>query len=152
MIHGQTKQAESANAFAQNTAKAAPWWIALGVTGVAIAILTGKAPMLASLTLIGIGSDADLARRLREALEAEGTRAVPSNPAVVAGFVRRVHALMYLILAAFTWASLLHMTPMDESGTFARWWLAGDLIVAAVLAFGYARLARRYSGCQLRSG
>ncbi len=140
MIHGHTEHSD--DAFAHTTAKAAPWWIAIGVTGVVIALLSGKAPMLASLALIGIGSDADLARRLREALAAEGDRIAASNPAIAAGMVRRVHAAMYLVLAAFTWASLLHMTGQDDQ--VARWWLAGDLTAGALLAFGYARLARRH--------
>lgn len=131
--------------FEQATAKAAPWWIALGVTGVAVAILTGNAPLLASLTLIGLGSDADLARRLREALAAEGDLAEASNPALVAGFVRRLHAAMYVVLVVFAWASLLHLTgePGGESAA-SRWWLAGDLAGSAAMAFGYARLARRH--------
>jgi len=130
---------------AQSAAKAAPWWIAIGVTGVAVAVLSGQAPLLASLALIGIGSDADLARRLREAMDAQGDLAGGGHPAVVAGFVRRVHAGMYAVLVFFAWASLLHLTGSDNdpSGA-ARWWLAADVAGAAVLALGYARLARRH--------
>lgn len=128
--------------FEEATAKAAPWWIAIGVIGVAVAVVSGQSPLLTSLALIGIGSDADLARRLREALVAEGDRVQASNPALVAGLFRRVHAAMYLILVAFTWASLLHMTGQDASTS--RWWLAGDLAAGSLLAFGYARLARRH--------
>ena len=135
--------------FEQATAKAAPWWIALGVIGVAVAILTGSAPLLASLTLIGIGSDADLARRLREALASEGDLAEASNPALVAGFVRRLHAAMYVVLLnvvliVFAWSSLLHLTGRAADDDASRWWLAADLAGSAILAFGYARLARRH--------
>ncbi|QDT70663.1 hypothetical protein MalM25_36180 [Planctomycetes bacterium MalM25] len=133
--------------FQQATAKAAPWGIALGVTGVAVAVLTGNAPLLASLTLIGLGSDADLARRLREAIAAEDDLAEASNPALVAGFIRRVHAAMYLLLVVFAWASLLHLTGQSAEGLDgARWWLAGDLAGSAAMAFAYARLARRQHG------
>lgn len=133
------------HAFEQTTAKVAPWWIALGVTGVAIAAMTGNAPLLLSMTLIGMGSDADLARRLREAMAAESELSRASNPAVIAGFVRRVHAAMYGVLLFFAWASLLHLTGQSggsEDG--ARWWLAGDVAAAAVLGLGYVRLARRH--------
>lgn len=129
--------------FEEVSAKAAPWWIALGVIGVAVAILTGNAPLLASLTLIGIGSDADLARRLREALASEGDLAEASNPALVAGFVRRLHAAMYVVLIVFAWSSLLHLTGQAADDGASRWWLAGDLVGSATLAFGYARLVRR---------
>lgn len=143
MIHAPSEQA-----FEQTTAKVAPWWIAIGVTGVAIGVLTGKAPLLLSLTLIGMGSDADLARRLREALAAEGELSIASNPALVAGFVRRVHAAMYGVLFFFAWASLLHLslnvTGQSEGTNSARWWLAGDVAAAAVLGLGYIRLARRH--------
>ncbi len=131
--------------FEQLTAKAAPWWIALGVTGVAVAILSGAAPLLASLTLIGLGSDADLARRLREALAAEGDLAQASNPALIAGFIRRVHAAMYVVLIVFAWSSLLHLTGQSAGEAIgARWWLAADLVSSVTLAFGYARLAQRH--------
>lgn len=135
----------SEQTFEQTTAKVAPWWIAIGVTGVAIAAMTGKAPLLLSMTLIGMGSDADLARRLREAMAAEGELSRASNPALIAGFVRRVHAAMYGVLFFFAWASLLHLSAQSgEASGLARWWLAGDVAVAALLALGYARLARRH--------
>ncbi len=126
--------------------QAAPWWIALGVTGVAIALTSGHGPLLASITLIGIGSDADLTRRLHQAIADHGDDA-PSDEsiALVAGFTRRVHAGMYLLLLTFAWASLLHLAGQDADPAGARWWLAGDLFASAVLGLGYTRLVRRHA-------
>lgn len=131
--------------FEQTAAKAAPWWIALGVTGVAVALHTGAAPLLASVTLIGIGSDADLARRLREALAARAElAALPGATAHVAVAARRVHAAMYVLLVALAWASLLHLIGQGPDAPVGRWWLAADLVASAALALGYARLASRH--------
>lgn len=148
-MHAPTEHAEPTDAFANATAKAAPWWIGLGVIGVAVAVLSGSAPLLASLTLIGIGSDADLARRLREAMASEDDAFGESlrraaDPALIGGFVRRVHAAMYVLLVVVAWASLLHLAGQTDGLTTARWWLAGDLAASAVLALGYSRLARRH--------
>ncbi|MEO0530771.1 MAG: hypothetical protein AAF266_09395 [Planctomycetota bacterium] len=149
MYHAPSEHASPSDAFANATAKAAPWWIGLGVIGVAVAIMAGPAPLLASLTLIGIGSDADLARRLREAIASEDDAFGESlrraaDPALVGGFVRRVHAAMYVLLVVFAWASLLHLAGGAGAVSTDRWWLAGDLAASAVLALGYARLARRF--------
>ncbi|WP_146444082.1 hypothetical protein [Botrimarina colliarenosi] len=123
---------------------AAPWWIALGVTGVAITLTSGSGPLLSSVALIGIGSDADISRRLREAIASDVNNASSdSQAAAVAGFVRRVHVGMYLLLLAFAWASLLHLSGQSVNAGEARWWLAGDLAASAVLGLGYARLSRR---------
>lgn len=125
--------------------QAAPWWIALGVIGVAITLTSGSGPLLASVTLIGIGSDADLARRLREAIAAEADDAPHgASVAFVAGFIRRVHAAMYLLLLTLAWASLLHLAGQSVDPASARWWLAGDLMTSAVLGLGYFRLVRRH--------
>lgn len=128
-------------------ASAAPWWIALGVTGVAASIVSGHGPLLSSLALVGIGSDADLGRRLREALAADQPTSNPTvDPAAIAGLVRRVHAGMYALLIVFAWASLLHLASQSGEATMSRWWLAGDLALAAIFAFGYGRLLRRAQG------
>lgn len=150
VLHAPTEHVEPNDAFATATAKASPWWIGLGVIGVAAAILSGSAPLLASLTLIGIGSDADLARRLREAIASEDDALGESlrrtaDPALIGGFVRRVHAAMYVLLIVFAWASLLHLAGQPDGLGTARWWLAGDLAASAIIAIGYARLARRHA-------
>ncbi|MEQ8848391.1 hypothetical protein [Botrimarina sp.] len=122
---------------------AAPWWIGLGLTGVAVTLAGGESPLLSSLALVGIGSDADIARRLREAQAASVGEPHGVDPAVVAGVVRRVHAAMYAGLIVFAWASLLHLAGDSEAATPVRYWLAADVAVAAFLAIGYTRLARR---------
>ncbi len=133
------------DALPDRISQAAPWWIGIGITGVAITLSSGSGPLLASLALVGIGSDADIARRLREAITAQGDDIPPGmNPAVVAGMVRRVHAGMYLLLVAFAWASMLHLAGQSVDPTAARCWLAIDLAAATALGVGYSRLARRH--------
>ena len=133
------------DALPNRISRAAPWWIGLGITGVTVTLASGSGPLLVSLALIGIGSDADIARRLREAIAAKGDN-VPRgvNPSIVAGFARRIHAAMYMLLLAFAWASMLHLAGQATDPATARWWLAIDLAAASVLAFGYSRLARRH--------
>ena len=116
------------------------------ITGVAITLSSGSGPLLVSLALIGIGSDADIGRRLREAMATQGDDLPRGmNPSIVAGFVRRIHAAMYLLLLAFAWASMLHLAGQAVDPAAARWWLAIDLAAATVLGFGYSRLVRRHA-------
>jgi hypothetical protein len=140
------------DALPQRISQAAPWWIGLGITGVAIIVSSGSGPLLTCFALIGIGADADIARRLREARAAQGealgmAEGIESprrvTPSVVAGFVRPIHAAMYLLLLSFAWASLLHLAGQATDPATARWWLAIDLAAASVLGYGYSRLARR---------
>ncbi|QDV72242.1 hypothetical protein K2D_03680 [Planctomycetes bacterium K2D] len=132
------------DALPDRISQAAPWWIGIGITGVAITLSSGSGPLLASFALIGIGSDADIARRLREAIAAQGDDLPRGmNPSIVAGFVRRFHAAMYLLLISVAWAAMLHLSGQSSDPDTARWWLASDLAAATVLGFGYSRLARR---------
>jgi hypothetical protein len=128
--------------------RAAPWWIGLGITGVTVTLASGSGPLLTCFALIGVGADADIARRLREArafqAESQGIESPQRmTPSVVACFVRPIHAAMYLLLLSFAWASLLHLTGQATDPATARWWLAIDLAAASVLGYGYSRLARR---------
>jgi hypothetical protein len=138
------------DALPDRISQAAPWWIGIGIAGVTITLASGSGPLLASFALVGIGSDADIARRLREAVAAQGDDLPPGmnpppgvNPAFVAGMARRVHAGMYLLLVAFAWAAMLHLAGQATDPAAARGWLAIDLAAATVLGFGYSRLARR---------
>lgn len=138
----ETMHLPTAETLNHRLSSAAPWWIGLGLVGVAVTLAGGDSPLLASLALVGIGSDADLGRRLREARAASLDEASHVDPAVVAGFVRRVHAAMYALLIVFAWASLLHLTAGHDASVAARYWLAADVAVAAFLALGYYRLTR----------
>jgi hypothetical protein len=140
------------DALPHRLSRAAPWWIGLGITGVTVTVASGSGPLLTCFALIGIGADADIARRLREARAAQRealgiTQGIQSprrvTPSVVAGFVRPIHAAMYLLLLSFAWASLLHLAGQATDPAAARWWLAIDLAAASVLGYGYSRLARR---------
>ena len=123
---------------ADRLAAAAPWWIALGVAGVTLSVLGAPVPLLACLTLVGLGADADLARRFRQAVAAEGGA---YGLASIGGLLRGLHAFMYATLVLVAWASLLDMAGASVS----RAWLALDVVAAAVLVAGYARLTRRAS-------
>ena len=136
------------DALPNRISRAAPWWIGLGITGVTVTLAIGSGPLLTCFALIGVGADADIARRLREARafqqERQGVESLRRvSPSIVAGFVRPIHAAMYLLLLSFAWASLLDLAGQASDPAAARWWLAVDLAAAAVLGYGYSRLARR---------
>ena len=139
------------DALPDRISQAAPWWIGLGITGVTVTLAAGSGPLLACFALIGIGADADIARRLREAQAVQDSARLASGmesarrgtPSIVAGFVRRMDAAMYLLLLSFAWASLLHLAGQSSDPAAARWWLAVDLAAAAVLGLGYVRVVRR---------
>ena len=135
------------DALPDRISQAAPWWIGLGITGVTITLASGSGPLLASFALIGIGADADIARRLRETRAVQGEAsgrdsARRATPSFFAGFVRRLHAALYLLLLSFAWASMLHLVDYSSNPETARWWLAADLAAAVVLGLGYYRVAR----------
>lgn len=132
--------ASPAPPIADRLASAAPWWIALGVAGVTLGVFGSPVPMLACLTLIGLGADADLARRFREALAAEGTA---GGLAAAGGLLRGLHAVMYAGLVLLAWGSLLDVADQTGGAGYARWWLTADVLVAALLLAGYLRLQRR---------
>lgn len=131
----------------ERLASAGPWWIVLGLGGVVLSVCGAPAPLLASLTLVGMGADADLGRRLAAAARA-ATDAHPiedeHTPLVVrfATALRWAHAVLYAVLIFAAWSALLDLASRGE-GPLGRLTLAGDLLIAALLLSGYARLCRR---------
>ena len=113
---------------------AAPWLILLGVAGISLALFGVPAPVLSCVLLIGLGADADLARRA-SMFEAVGY-------GWVVGPVRSVHAVMYVGLYTIGWSAMAAVA----AGAAARTLLAIDLAISVVLLVGAARLSEPRSG------
>ena len=112
---------------------AAPWLMLLGVLGIALALFGVPAPVLSCVLLVGLGADADLARR--------GPMFEAAGYGWVVGPVRSIHAVMYVGLYTVGWVAMAGVA----AGATARTLLAIDLCVSLVLLVGVARFAARRS-------
>lgn len=114
---------------------AAPWLMLIGVSGIGAAVLGLPVPVLTCLLLVGLGADADLARRFAHFEAADvGHLATP---------IRTLHAAMYAGLYTLAWAAMANMA----HGGFARTLLLTDLAASLVLLVVVTRWIRPVSVC-----
>lgn len=114
----------------QPLATAAPWLMLIGVSGIGAAVLGLPVPILTCLLLVGLGADADLARRFVQ-FEAAGMGHLATP-------IRSIHAAMYAGLYTLGWAAMAGMA----HGGLARTLLLTDLAVSLVLLVFVTRLVR----------
>ena len=93
----------------------------IGVGGIGAAVLGLPVPVLTCLLLVGLGADADLARRFAE-FEAAGMGPYATP-------LRTIHAAMYVGLYTLGWSAMASMA----HGGFARTLLLTDLAMSLAL-------------------
>ncbi|MGL4512506.1 MAG: hypothetical protein ACRCT8_05395 [Lacipirellulaceae bacterium] len=122
------------------SAAAAPWLMTFGVVGIAAHGLGIPAPVLTCLLLVGLGADADLARRAERAREAQllgdGANGLASWD-WAATPLRFAHASLYALLYVVAWGGMA-AAASSFAGALA---LTADLAATFVLLLGLARRA-----------
>jgi hypothetical protein len=118
--------------------------MAAGVAGIVAQGLGAPAPVLTCLLLVGLGADADLARRadrVRAAADEAGPDTRTARWAWVVSPLRAGHAMLYVLLYFTAWGGLCDAasTPWDRLTLFA------DLTATAVLLLGLGRRAAKAS-------
>ncbi len=106
-----------------NSIPKTPWLIVCGIVGIVLAAFGVPVPILTCLLLVGVGADADLARRAQQM--ASLPEATAWSP-VVTGLFRFLHGMLYAVIFVIAWASLLDLC-QDFSD---RLFVAGDLVVS----------------------
>ena len=98
-----------------------------GIAGMSLALLGLPSPVLTSLLLVGIGADADIARRA----------AIYADLGVgrLAASLRGIHALLYAALYCFAWGSMLDAAESSAGHLF----LTFDLCLSGMILFFFAR-------------
>lgn len=107
----------------------------LGIVGIVLAAFGVPVPILTCLLLVGVGADADLARR------ADQMASLPEATAwspVVTGLFRFLHAMLYAVIFVIAWASMLDLCRDFSDRVF----VAVDLLASIGLLI---YLAKRHS-------
>jgi len=116
--------------------------MAMGVAGIVVQGLGLPAPVLTCLLLVGLGADADLARRaerIRSAALAGDPGTRTARWAWVATPLRAAHAMLYVLLYVTAWGGLCDAA----TSTWSQVTLFADLAATAVLLLGLARRATK---------
>lgn len=103
-----------------------PWLIVFGIVGIVLAAFGAPVPILTCLLLVGVGADADLARR------ADQMASLPEATAwspVVTGLFRFLHGMLYAVIFVIAWASMLDLCQSFSDRLF----VAGDLVLSVGL-------------------
>ena len=109
----------------------APWLMLAGLGGMVAALCGLPVPVLSCLLLVGLGADADLARRA--ALIGEESADRVTLP------LRGLHALLYVVLYVLAWGAMF-----DAATTLsANLLLTVDLLVSLFLIFAAGRRLAR---------